>query len=241
MTTAGIVVIGNEVLSGKVEEENARFLVRELRALGVELRRIAIIRDELSEIEREVRAMAGAYDHVFTTGGVGPTHDDITMEGVALGLGVPLIRHPEIEARIREHFGARVTASVLHMADVPEGTELLGQGTMLHPITKVRNVYVLPGVPEFLRAKFNFLKGSLRDSPIVLRQIWVRVGEDAIGDHLREALALVPGIEIGSYPRFDTDEYKVKITIEAREAALVDRGVEALLGRIPAEAVVRVE
>lgn len=241
MSTAGIVVIGNEVLSGKVEEENARFLIRELRALGVELMRVAIIRDELGEIAREIKAMSEAYDYVFSTGGVGPTHDDVTMEGVALGLGVPLVRSAELEATICGHFGARVTASVLHMADVPEGTELLGQGTMLHPITRVRNIYVLPGVPEFLRAKFNFIKAGLADRPIVLRQVWVRVGEDAVGDHLREVLAAVPGLEIGSYPRFDTPEFKVKITIEAKDAALVDRGVAELLRRVPAGDVVRVE
>lgn len=241
MVSAGIVVIGNEVLSGKVDEANARYMTVELRALGVDLKRIAIIRDELPEIAREVGAMAALYDHVITSGGVGSTHDDVTMEGIAQGLGVPLERNDFIEQRIRKHFGDRATPSVLRMADLPAGAELVGQGTLLHPIVRARNVWILPGVPEYLRAKFEHMRPYLRSSPIHLRQIFVRQGEDEIGDFLREALAAVPGIEIGSYPRFDTAEYKVKITIEARDRALVDRGIEHLLARIDASAVLRVE
>ncbi len=241
MVSAGIVVIGNEVLSGKVDEANARYMIGELRALGVELKRIAIIRDELPEIAREVGAMAAAYDHVITSGGVGSTHDDVTMEGIARGLGVPLERNTFLVERIQNHFGARATPSVLRMADLPAGAELVGQGTLLHPIVRARNVWVLPGVPEYLRAKFEHMRPYLRTSPIHLRQIFVRQSEDQIGDLLRETLDVVPGIEIGSYPRFDTSEYKVKITVEARDAALVSRGIEHLLARLEPAEVVRVE
>lgn len=241
MVTAGIVVIGNEVLSGKVDEANARYMIGELRGLGVELKRIAIIRDELPEIAREVGSMSAAYDHVITSGGVGSTHDDVTMEGIARGLGVPLERNAFLVERITNHFGARATPSVLRMADLPAGAELVGQGTLLHPIVRARNVWILPGVPEYLRAKFEHMRPHLQATPIHLRQIFVRQSEDQIGDFLREALEAVPGIEIGSYPRFDESDHKVKITVEARDVALVERGIAYLLRRIEPAAVVRVE
>jgi molybdenum cofactor synthesis domain-containing protein len=241
VVTAGIVVIGNEVLSGKVEEANARYMIRELRALGVELKRVVVIRDELPEIAREVGAMAASFDHVITSGGVGSTHDDVTMEGIAQGLGLPLERNSFLIERIQRHFGPRASASVLRMADLPAGAELVGQGTLLHPIVRARNVWVLPGVPEFLRAKFEHMKPYLQSDPIHLRQIYSQQGEDELGDILRDALEVVGGIEIGSYPRFDTAEYKVKVTVEGRDAAQVARGITYVLGRLDAARVVRVE
>lgn len=241
VATAGIIVIGNEVLSGKVDEANARFMIRELRDLGVALERIAIIRDEVGEVADEVRRMAPRYDWVFTSGGVGATHDDVTLEGVARGLDVPLERHPDLERLIRTHFKSRVNETVLRMADVPRGTQLVGLDALIHPVVRVQNLIVLPGVPEFLRAKFEILRPLLQGEPFVLRQIYVRVGEDHIADLLRDALAAVPGIEIGSYPRFDDADHRVKITVESRERALVERGIEFLLARLDREVVVRVE
>jgi molybdenum cofactor synthesis domain-containing protein len=240
--TAGIIVIGNEVLSGKVEEQNARYLIRELRALGVQLERVVIVRDEIDAIAEEVARMAPRHRWIFTTGGVGATHDDVTMEGVARGLAVPLERNADIERLVRGHFKERVTDTVLRMADLPKGAELVGLGELLHPVVRVQNFFILPGVPEFVQAKFPKLRSLLQDRPFVLRQIFVSVGEDRIADLLKDALVAVPGIEIGSYPRFDRSaDHRVKITIEARDEALVQRGVEYLLGRLEAAIVVRVE
>jgi len=241
MVSAGIIVIGNEVLSGKVDEANARFLITELRALGVRLERIAIIRDELSEIAREVKAMSALYDHVITSGGVGSTHDDVTMEGVALGLEVPLVRNKWIEARIIAHFAERATPSVLRMADVPAGADLVGTESRHHPVVRAKNVWILPGVPEYLRAKFEIMRPFFATDPIHLRQIFVGLPEDRIGDVLRDALAAVPGVEIGSYPRFDEADHKVKVTVESRDRSAVDRAIEFLLAHVPSDAVVRVE
>jgi molybdenum cofactor synthesis domain-containing protein len=240
VTTAAIIVIGNEVLSGKVDEQNARFLIKELRALGVELRRVSMIRDDVDTIADEVRALAPQFDHVFTTGGVGSTHDDVTLEGVAKGLGVPIERSAELESLIHAHFRERVTDSVLRMADLPRGATLLGADLLVVPVVRVRNLFVLPGVPEFVRSKFEVLRPLLRDRPIALRQIDLSVGEDRIAELLREALAAVPGIEIGSYPRFDEADYKVRVTVESKESAAVDRGIDFLLARLDPSVVVRV-
>src|SRR5262245_23239096 len=106
--TAAVVVIGDEILSGKYADENASYLVRELRELGVALRKIVVIPDVVEEIAETVRACAARYDHVFTSGGVGPTHDDLTMEGVARAFGVGVVRHPELEAMLRAFYGDRL-------------------------------------------------------------------------------------------------------------------------------------
>lgn len=241
MGTAGIVVVGNEVLSGKVQEENASLLVRELRAVGVEVRRIVVIRDELDEIEAEVRLASARYTHVFTSGGIGSTHDDVTVEGVARALRLPLVRDAELEARIVRHFGARATPSVLRMADIPEGSELLGRDVLIHPLLKVRNVFVLPGVPLYFRRKLEFLKPLVAASPIVLRQLFVRVGEEVVGDVMRAALVAEPAVEIGSYPRFDDADHRVRITVESRDAAAVERALAYLVAHVAPADVVRVE
>ena len=241
MSTAAIVVIGNEVLSGKVDDENARYLIRELRALGVRLERISVIRDDLAAIEREVREASAAHTHVFTSGGVGATHDDMTMLGVARAFGVALERHPELVRLLEAHYRDRRTDTVMRMADVPAGTELLGLGELLFPIVKVRNVHVFPGVPSYLRMKFEYLKPRLREKAIVLRQIFVNVGESLIADAMAEVQAAHPDVEIGSYPRFDTKEYRVKITVESGDESAVDRAVAALAGRFEPAWIVRVE
>ncbi|MFM8408750.1 MAG: molybdopterin-binding protein, partial [Alphaproteobacteria bacterium] len=123
--TAGIVVIGNEILSGKVVDTNSPYMASELRALGVELRRVTTIPDELDVIGDTVREFSGAFDVVFTSGGVGPTHDDVTIEGIARGFGRAVVRHPELEAGLRKYLGDRLNAAHLKMAEVPEGAELV--------------------------------------------------------------------------------------------------------------------
>ncbi|MCK6552081.1 molybdopterin-binding protein [Myxococcota bacterium] len=241
MSTAGIIVIGNEVLSGKVDEENARFAIRELRDLGVAVMRVSIIRDDVDLIAREVREMSDAYTWVFTSGGVGSTHDDVTMEGVARAFGVPLETDARMAALIAEHYGERLNDAAKRMAIVPRGTELVGYGRTPYPIVRVKNVHVLPGVPTFFRMKLEALRDDLRASPIVLKQLFVRVGETRIAERMTDVQRAFPDVEIGSYPRYDLEEYRVKITFESRDAARVDAAVAALVARFEDGWVVRVE
>jgi molybdenum cofactor synthesis domain-containing protein len=240
-STAGIVVIGNEVLSAKVEEENARFLIKGLRELGVALMRVVIIRDELATIARDVREMSAAYTHVFTSGGVGSTHDDITFDAIAKAFDVPIEIHPELDQLLKAHYGARYDKSLQRMAALPAGAELLGVEELRYPVIKVRNVFVLPGVPSFLKMKFDYLKPRLVSSPFALRQVFLSVGEDRIAVLLGEVAASHADLEFGSYPRFDIDDHRVKITIESRDADRVATGLAALLARLDPTWVVRVE
>lgn len=241
MSTAGIVVIGNEVLSGKVDDENARYLIRELRQLGIQLTRISVIRDDLPTIAKEVREVSDSNTIVFTSGGVGATHDDLTMEGVARAFGVPLVRHPVLSRLLEEHYRDRKTDTVLRMAEVPEGTELVGLGETVFPIVKVRNVYVFPGVPSYFKMKFEFLKSRLKETPFVLKQIFVSVGESMIAESMTEVQNAHPVVEIGSYPRFDTADYRVKITVESHDEASVKAAIDALLHRFDPSWIVRTE
>src|SRR5512145_1095836 len=181
--TAGIILVGNEILSGKIADANAAYLCRELRALGVDVRRISVVPDEVPVIAPEVAAFSRAHDVVFTSGGVGPTHDDVTIEGVAVAMGLKVARHPMLVDILQRHFRDRLTESHLKMAEIPEGAELVGGETVRFPTVLVRNVYILPGVPEIFRAKFDAIRERFRDQPIHLKNVFVTLGEGKLDDN----------------------------------------------------------
>jgi molybdenum cofactor synthesis domain-containing protein len=239
--TAGILLIGNEILSGKVVDANASYLCRELRALGVSVRRISVIPDEVDLIAAEVRAFSRTHDVVFTSGGVGPTHDDVTMEGVALALGVPVVRDPRLVELIARHARGPLNEARLKMAEVPEGSELVAGERLMFPAVVAGNVYILPGVPEIFRQKFEALKERFRDTPYFLASVFVGIGEGTLADYLNDLLQRHPELMLGSYPEFANPEYKVKVTLESKDRALMEQAVAELLGRLPADAVIRVE
>lgn len=239
--TAGIIVIGNEILSGKVQDSNAPFLARELRALGVELRRIVTVPDDLDEIGEAVRAFRTRFAFNFTSGGVGPTHDDVTMEGIARGLDRTVIRHPAIEATLRRFYGDKINEARLKLADVPEGAELITDARLGFPTIRCENFFILPGIPELFEQKFLSLRERFAAAPYHLRVVYTRDGEGAIAEHLNATLAAFPELLLGSYPRMDDTEYAVKLTLESKDADYLERAVRDLLGRLPAEGIVRTE
>jgi molybdenum cofactor synthesis domain-containing protein len=238
--TAGIILIGNEILSGKIRDENAAYLCRELRTLGVDVRRIAVIPDEVGLIADEVATFTKAFDLVFTSGGVGPTHDDVTIEGVARAMAVPVIRHPELVALLERYYRGRVTEAALRMAEIPEGAELVTGGTLRFPTILMRNVYVLPGVPEIFRQKFDALRERFRDQPIHLKNVFVRIGEGMLAEYLNRLLQSFPLLQLGSYPEFSNPEYQVKVTLESRDRGYLEQALGDFLARLPADAVVKV-
>jgi molybdenum cofactor synthesis domain-containing protein len=239
--TAAIVIIGEEILSGKVEEENARFLVQELRGLGVAVRRIEVLPDIVEEIALSVRTLSARHDHVFTSGGVGPTHDDVTLPAVAAAFGMGVTRRPELAELIRRSMGPDMHDRELRMADIPEGAQLLygdPPDPTRWPVVAVHNVYILPGVPTIFRRKFDSLRGLLKAGPIFSRTLFSREGEGPIAAALDTVVGEFPAVAIGSYPRIDAADHKVKITLDGRDAAAVDRALERLVDLLGA-AVVR--
>jgi molybdenum cofactor synthesis domain-containing protein len=238
--TASILLVGNEILSGKIEDANAAYLCRELRALGVDVRRISVVPDEVDLIATEVARLSAAHDVVFTSGGVGPTHDDVTIEGVARAAGVPVVRHTTLVGLLRDHYGDRLSETHLKMAEVPEGAELVAAGTLRFPTIVMGNVYILPGVPEIFRQKFDAIRERFRDQPFLLRNVFVRIGEGSLADHLNALLRDFPALLLGSYPEFSNPEYRVKVTLESRDPAYLERALTVLLARLPREALVKV-
>jgi molybdenum cofactor synthesis domain-containing protein len=239
--TAGIVLIGNEILSGKITDANAAYLCRELRALGVDVRKISVIPDEVDVICREVAECSRAYDFVFTSGGVGPTHDDVTIEGVARALGVDVVRNPGLVGLLEQHYKGNLNAARLKMAEVPEGAELLAGDALLFPVIVARNVYILPGVPEIFRQKFEVIKERFRDAPYFSRAVFVCMGEGTLADFLNALLRAYPRLLLGSYPELSNPSYKVKVTLESKDPAYLDRALADFLSSLPKETVVKVE
>ena len=232
--TAGIVIIGNEILSGKVTDSNSPYLCRELTFLGIRVARLHTIPDDFELIGRTVREFSEAFTHVFTSGGIGPTHDDLTVPAIAAGFGVPAVRHPSLEASLRHHYGERLTDDHLLMAMVPEGAELIDIPRLYYPQIQFRNVYIFPGVPQLLEFKFNAVKHRFRSHPMVLREIFMKADEGVIAASLRETDAAFEDVLIGSYPNFFKAEYSVKVTLEGRRESSVDAALADLSGRLNA-------
>lgn len=238
---AEILIIGNEILSGKVADEHGAFLCREFRVLGIDVRRIVVLPDEVEMIADAVRAASQEADLVVTTGGVGPTHDDVTMAGIALGLGRPLVRHPVLAALVRAIYGGDPNPIIDRMADLPEGASLIeGEGLRI-PVICVENVYIFPGVPEIFRRKFHAIKDRFREPPFHLRTVHLGVDESVVAATLYAIAAAFPSVQLGSYPTLSRIDYRVKLTLESKNPEELSEAFAALMRGLPREAVVRVE
>ncbi len=239
--TAGIIIIGNEILSGKVQDANSPYLCRELRFLGVELCRIITIPDEPDIIAQHVREYSDAYTWVFTSGGIGPTHDDVTIDSVAAAFGKAVISHPRLEALVRSYYGDQTNEAHLRMARMPEGGELIDTPPLQSPLLLVENVFVFPGVPELLKNRFSLLKERFQSDPIHLRQIYLSANEGQIADALNETLAAFPELMLGSYPALWNKDYKVRLTLESRSESYLEDAFLHLQAKLPQDEIVRVE
>ena len=242
--SAALVVVGSEVLSAKVVDENGPWAARRLRELGVRLLAIHTVPDRVVDGVDAVDRARRQADWVFTAGGVGPTHDDVTLAAVARALGRPIERNPALVRAIRaihreHHAGAEPPEAALRMADVPEGTRLLGEAR--YPTLAVANVVMLPGVPQFFRYQFDAIAHLLEAPPFRVACVYLSVDEGPIAPALDRIALAHAGVEIGSYPRFDAVDYRVLVTIEAKDASRVAAALAALLAELPAGAVIRTE
>jgi molybdenum cofactor synthesis domain-containing protein len=242
MRTAAALIIGNELLSGKIEDKNLIVLARELRSLGILLRRVVMTLDEVDVIAREVHDLSAGHDVVFTSGGVGPTHDDLTMEGVARAFGVPLVTAPEIEALIRRYYAERVTAGHLLMARVPSGARLVSTPTVPWPTVLMRNVWVLPGVPEVFQMKLPHVRAELGgDTPFSSLAVYTRLDEGDLKPHLDRVVAAHPDVEVGSYPKWHDTEYRTKLTFDGLDPVRVQAARDAFVALLPEGALVHLD
>jgi molybdenum cofactor synthesis domain-containing protein len=248
--TAAVLLIGDELLSGKVRDENGHFLARLLRRRGIRLLEMAVVGDRTADIGNALLRLCERADLVFTSGGVGPTHDDVTLAAIAECTGRPLTRDARMEAQLRQHYGERISDAALRMADLPRGTQLRAE--QVWPVLRLdldapsARVYILPGVPGLLRAKLEHLEeleGELpRGEGWHLALLHTTLDESKLAPHLNALLDAFGEVEIGSYPRWERDadgriRYHVRVTFEAPMAlaARVDDARAELAHRLGPE------
>jgi molybdenum cofactor synthesis domain-containing protein len=239
VSTAAIVVIGNEILSAKVADENGPWLARELRGLGVELRRIETVPDEVPLIVDALKRGLGCAKWVFTSGGIGPTHDDVTIAAVAQCFGRRVVADDRILAALRLHLGDKLNPALRRLADVPEGATVEWAAGSRFPVVSIENVAVLPGPPVLFKEGFGRIRDRYRAAPIFTRALYFGVGEGVLAEHLDAAVERFPAVSIGSYPRFDEADHRVKVTFDGRDQGEVRKAAEFVRERVPAGALLR--
>jgi molybdenum cofactor synthesis domain-containing protein len=238
--TAAVLVVGNEVLSAKIADENGPYAARRLREAGVQLTALLTLPDRLDLLEEAVARERRRVDWLFTSGGVGPTHDDVTVLAVARALGRGVVREPRLAANVRRWYarrGAEPPEAAFRMADVPEGTRLVGDPSF--PVMTVENVVMLPGPPQFFRGQFEAFVAELASPPFRIGRVYLAVSEDSFAVVLDRVARDHPDVDIGSYPRFDDADHRVLVTFEGKDAARVAVALRAFLGCLPAGALLR--
>ncbi|XP_060057533.1 FAD synthase isoform X2 [Erinaceus europaeus] len=236
--TAGIIIIGDEILKGHTQDTNTYFLCHMLRSLGVQVCRVSIVPDEVADIAAEVAAFASRFTHVLTAGGIGPTHDDVTFEAVAQAFGEELKPNPELQAAVRALGGQGLDklAVVPASARLHYGTDPRTGQSFRFPLVSVHNVYLFPGIPELLRPVLEGLQSLFRNATMHfhLRQLYVAAPEASIAPILAEAQAhFGRRLGLGSYPDWGSNYYKVKLTLDSEEEVCLDECQAYLEARLP--------
>jgi molybdenum cofactor synthesis domain-containing protein len=234
--TAALVVIGDEILSGRTQDRNVGQLATWLNDQGIRLAEVRIVPDDQMRIVETVNALRGEHDYLFTTGGIGPTHDDITVDAIAAAFDVPVVVHPEARAILEDYYRGRpggLNAARLRMARVPEGAELLPNPSSGAPGVKIGNVYILAGVPHIAASMLEALTGKLEGGrPVVSVTIGARAAESEVADLLRETEAAHSGVAIGSYPFFKDGRYGANFVIRSDDGELARECGDVLSARL---------
>jgi molybdenum cofactor synthesis domain-containing protein len=228
--TAALVIIGNEILSGRTKDANLAYIAAKLNAAGIRLAEARVVGDTEDQIVAAVNACRAAHDYVFTTGGIGPTHDDITAQSVARAFGLPLMRNPEAVARLqRRYSSADLNEARLSMAEMPEGAVLVDNPVSGAPGFQIGNVFVLAGVPSIMQAMFDSILPMLKGgAPVLSRTVSCHLPEGAIAEGLSAIQRNFPEAEIGSYPFFRQGRFGTSLVIRAEESSILDRAAEEL-------------
>jgi molybdenum cofactor synthesis domain-containing protein len=228
--TACVLIIGNEILSGRTQDVNLNHIAITLGQWGIQVREARVIPDVETAIVDAVNHARHTYDYVFTTGGIGPTHDDITADCIAKAFEVPIVEHPEIAALIATRPApADVMAARMRMARVPEGAVLVDNATGGPPGFRVDNVFVMAGIPGVMQAMLASLEGKLKSGPMVrTRSVTAFLGESQIATSLREIQARFPHVDLGSYPFFKQNRYGTSLVMRGTDEASLDAMLEAV-------------
>jgi len=234
--TAAVLIIGDEILSGRTQDTNLRDIARHLGVLGVDVAEARTVPDDLDVIVEALNALRTRYDYVITTGGIGPTHDDITADAVAAAFGVPLEEHPEIIAMLEARFGDQLNAARRRMARVPVGGTLVKNPVQGPPGFTIGNVFVLAGVPQIMRGMLEDVGPRLRGGrPVISRTVRVAgSGEGALAAPLEAVAKAHPAMSLGSYPFFTPEGYGSNLVLRGRDPAEVEAVVGELIAALEA-------
>jgi molybdenum cofactor synthesis domain-containing protein len=233
--TAAVLVIGDEILSGRTQDTNINYIARFLAVRGIDLKEARLVGDVAAEIVAALNALRGTYDFVFTTGGIGPTHDDITADAIAAAFGVGISYHPEAYAALEARYGAgEFNEMRKRMARIPHGAALVQNSVSVAPGFHIDNVFVLAGVPAIARAMLDALAPLLPHGPVVhVVTIAADIGEGMVAEGLAAIQKAHPDVAIGSYPHFRGDGgFGVQLVARSRDAAAAESSaseIEALL------------
>ncbi len=224
--TAALVVIGDEILSGRTQDKNVAQIAQWLNVQGIRLAEVRVVADREEAIVEAVNTLRARNDYLFTTGGIGPTHDDITVDAIAAALGTGVTHHPKAVATLTRYYETRggVTQARLRMARVPEGAELIENRVSGAPGIRIGNIFIMAGVPHITAGMLDALTGTLEGGrPVVSKTIGGWVAESEVADILREAEKAHAGVAIGSYPFFREGRVGANFVVRSPDEALVDR------------------
>jgi molybdenum cofactor synthesis domain-containing protein len=238
IVTACVVIIGNEILSGRTQDTNLAYIAQGLNEVGVTLREARVIPDIAEVIIATINEMRAKYDYVFTTGGIGPTHDDITSESIARAFGVPWTLHPEAHelmvARYRQQ-GVELNEARLRMAHTPEGASLIRNPVSGAPGFRIGNVFIMAGIPRVMQGMFDSAKQELKGGrPMLSRSIACHLPEGIIAKGLGEIQGRYPDLDIGSYPFYRTGAFGTSLVLRGRDAERLAAGTEEVVALVRA-------
>jgi len=230
--TAGLVVIGDEILSGRTHDKNIAQVASWLQVQGIRLSEVRVVPDVMDRIVEAVNALREAYDYLFTTGGIGPTHDDITVDAVAEAIGVPVVIHPEAKAMLERYYasiGKELTEARLRMARVPEGADLIPNRMSGAPGIKIGNVHLMAGVPHITAGMLDALTGTLEGgAPLLSETVGCWTPESEVADILRQVEKAHEHCQIGSYPFFRDGRVGANFVVRSTSAQELKSCVDSL-------------
>ncbi len=235
--TAALIVIGDEILSGRTQDKNIAQLAAWLNVQGIRLREVRVVADDMAAIAEAVNILRARNDYLFTTGGIGPTHDDITVDAIAAALEVPVVVHPEARAMLEEHYATRggVTEARLRMARVPEGADLIPNRYSGAPGIRSGNIFIMAGVPHIAAAMLDALTGSLEGgAPLLSATLGCWVAESEVADLLRGTERAHEQCQIGSYPFFREGRVGANFVVRSTDAQALNACGEALASALGA-------
>jgi len=230
IVTAAILVIGDEILSGRTKDKNIGFIAEYLTNIGIDLKEVRVVADDEDDIIAALNALRKRYDYVFTTGGIGPTHDDITADSIAKAFGVGIHHHPDVVESFRKRFGDDINEARLRMARVHDGSSLVESATIMAPGFWIENVITMAGVPAIMQAMMDIVAPKLRSGPRMLSEsVKANAREGDIGTPLREIQEAHPDTVIGSYPFQDEDKKpNTNLVVRSRDPEKLRAAMDAV-------------